>query len=71
EDGTMRMSFCLEGFFGHQTTPGGEIYWFENYHHEREPARGEIEAVEHQEWQRRLLERHRKDHYPVPQLIED
>ncbi|MGP3977329.1 FAD-dependent monooxygenase [Streptomyces sp. 8N114] len=71
EDGTMRMSFCLDGFFGHQTTPGGEIYWFENYHQAREPERGEIEAVTHEEWQRRLLAKHRKDHFPVPQLIED
>ncbi|EPD95891.1 MULTISPECIES: FAD-dependent monooxygenase [Streptomyces] len=71
EDGTMRMSFCLEGFFGHQTTPGGEIYWFENYHLGREPQRGEIESVSHEEWQQRLLAKHSKDHYPVPQLIED
>ncbi|MDJ1134002.1 FAD-dependent monooxygenase [Streptomyces iconiensis] len=71
EDGTMRMSFCLDGFFGHQTTPGGEIYWFENYHQAREPERGEVESVPHEVWQRRLLDRHRKDHSPVPQLIED
>lgn len=52
EDGTMRMSFCLDGFFGHQTTPGGEIYWFENYHQAHEPGRGEVEAVSHEVWQR-------------------
>ncbi|WP_326691143.1 MULTISPECIES: FAD-dependent monooxygenase [unclassified Streptomyces] len=71
EDGTMRMSFCLDGFFGHQTTPGGEIYWFENYHQAHEPGRGEVEAVSHEVWQRRLLDKHRKDHAPVPQLIQD
>ncbi|MFM9608645.1 FAD-dependent monooxygenase [Streptomyces niveiscabiei] len=69
-DGVMRMSFCYKGFFGYQTTPGGEVYWFENYHEPVEPGRGETERTPHEVWKKRLLERHRKDHHPVSAIID-
>lgn len=69
-DGVMRMSFCYKGFFGYQAIPGGEVYWFENYHQAKEPARGETERTSHEEWKSRLLERHRKDHHPVSAIID-
>ncbi|WP_416967568.1 FAD-dependent monooxygenase [Streptomyces sp. 4F14] len=69
-DGVMRMSFCYKGFFGYQTIPGGEVYWFENYHEPVEPGRGETERTSHDEWQKRLLLRHRKDHHPVSAIID-
>ncbi|MDX3451237.1 FAD-dependent monooxygenase [Streptomyces sp. ME02-8801-2C] len=69
-DGVMRMSFCYKGFFGYQTIPGEEVYWFENYHQAEEPARGETEGTPHEEWKARLLERHRKDHHPVSAIID-
>ncbi|MFD9226158.1 FAD-dependent monooxygenase [Streptomyces sp. NPDC060064] len=69
-DGVMRMSFCLEGFFGYQTTSSGEIYWFENFHQAKEPARGELERTPHEEWKPKLLTKHRRDHHPVSAIIE-
>jgi 2-polyprenyl-6-methoxyphenol hydroxylase-like FAD-dependent oxidoreductase len=69
-DGVMRMSFCYKGFFGYQTAPGEEIYWFGNFHQPEEPARGETEQTSHEVWKARLLERHRKDHHPVSAIID-
>ncbi|HEY8984377.1 MAG TPA: FAD-dependent monooxygenase [Streptomyces sp.] len=69
-DGVMRMSFCYQGFFGYQTIPGGEVYWFENYHEPVEPGRGETERTPHAVWKSRLLERHAKDHHPVSAIID-
>ncbi|MDH2390818.1 FAD-dependent monooxygenase [Streptomyces sp. HNM0663] len=69
-DGVMRMSFCLKGFFGYQTIPGGEIYWFENYHQAAEPGRGELDKVPHETWKKKLLDKHRDDHHPVSAIID-
>lgn len=69
-EGTMYMTFCLNGFFGYQVAEDGEIYWFENYHQKREPEPGEIESVPHDVWRRRLLELHRPDHHPIAEIIE-
>ncbi|MCX4820564.1 FAD-dependent monooxygenase [Streptomyces sp. NBC_01142] len=69
-DGVMRMSFCLEGFFGYQTFPSGEIYWFENYHQAKEPERGELDRTPHEVWKPKLLAKHRQDHHPISAIIE-
>lgn len=68
-DGVMRMTFGLKGFFGYQVTPGGEIYWFENYTEPREPDRTELDAIPDARWRERLLEMHRGDHSPIPEVI--
>ncbi|AVZ76424.1 FAD-binding monooxygenase [Streptomyces lunaelactis] len=69
-DGVMRMTFCLEGFFGYQTFPSGEIYWFENYHQAKEPERGELDRTPHEVWKPKLLAKHRQDHHPISAIIE-
>ncbi len=68
-DGTMRMTFGRQGFFGYQVVPSGEIYWFENFHELTEPDRDELEAIPNEDWRARLLERHRGDHESINEII--
>jgi 2-polyprenyl-6-methoxyphenol hydroxylase-like FAD-dependent oxidoreductase len=68
-NGTMYMTFCLNGFFGYQVADDGEVYWFENYHQRREPAPGELDGVPRAEWKQRLLKLHEPDHEPISTII--
>lgn len=68
-DGVMRLTFGLRGFFGYQVAPSGEVYWFENFAQPAEPGRRELAAIPDHEWRRLLLERHRGDHAPIPEII--
>lgn len=67
--GTMFMTFALKGFFGYQVLDSGEIYWFENIHRDSEPAPGELEAIPNERWRQTLLDLHRPDHAPIPDII--
>lgn len=69
-DGVFRMTFGTEAFFGYQVVPSGEVYWFENFHQSRAPDRGELDAIPDAEWRSKLLEKHRQDHSPIPEIIE-
>lgn len=69
-NGVMQMTFGLNGFFGYQVVPSGEIYWFENFHDANEPDRAKLEAIPHERWRANLLDMHRGDHYPIPDLIQ-
>jgi FAD-dependent urate hydroxylase len=66
-DGVFRMTFGMKGFFGYQVVPSGEIYWFENIHRPTEPDRGQLDADD--EWRQKLLDIHRDDHDPIPEII--
>ncbi|MDQ3638422.1 MAG: FAD-dependent monooxygenase [Actinomycetota bacterium] len=68
-EGVMRMTFGLEGFFGYQVVPSGEVYWFENFSLPNGPDRGKLEAVPDEEWRQRLLDVHRHDHAPIAEII--
>ncbi|APU14272.1 2-polyprenyl-6-methoxyphenol hydroxylase-like oxidoreductase [Actinoalloteichus sp. GBA129-24] len=68
-EGTMYMTFCLNGFFGYQVTDAGEVCWFENFHQKTEPGAAELAGISDESWQRRLLELHRNDHDPIPAII--
>jgi 2-polyprenyl-6-methoxyphenol hydroxylase-like FAD-dependent oxidoreductase len=68
-DGVFRMTFGMEGFFGYQVVPSGEIYWFENFHQPTEPDRGELDAIPIDEWRAKLLDIHRADHEPIREII--
>jgi 2-polyprenyl-6-methoxyphenol hydroxylase-like FAD-dependent oxidoreductase len=68
-DGVMRMTFGLEGFFGYQVTPSGEIFWFQNLAEAVEPDRRRLAAIPDAEWRERLLDLHRHDHAPIADLI--
>jgi 2-polyprenyl-6-methoxyphenol hydroxylase-like FAD-dependent oxidoreductase len=68
-DGVMRMTFGLKGFFGYQTVPSGEIYWFENFRQTAEPDRDELRAIPGAEFKQKLLEVHEDDHAPIAEII--
>ncbi len=69
-EGVMRMTFGVNGFFGYQKVPTGEIYWFENHERQTEPGHEELQRISTAEWKARLLERHRRDHDESTEIIE-
>lgn len=68
-DGVFRMTFGMQGFFGYQVVPSGEIYWFENHHQPTEPDRKQLDSLPNTEWRQKLLDRHRDDHDPILKII--
>ncbi|XVH31285.1 FAD-dependent oxidoreductase [Haloferacaceae archaeon DSL9] len=68
-EGVMRMTFGVNGFFGYQKVPTGEIYWFENHERSREPDRAELDDVPTTRRRNELLERHRSDHDEIAEII--
>lgn len=68
-NGTMRMTFGVNGFFGYQKIPTGEIYWFENHERKNAPDRAELDAISREEWQEKLLRLHEDDHSEVAEII--
>ena len=69
-EGVMRMTFGVDGFFGYQKVSTGEIFWFENHERPTEPERGELAAIPSAEWKASLLDRHRRDHDEITEIIE-
>lgn len=67
--GVFNMTFGTQGFFGYQVLDSGEVYWFENHHGAAEPRRGELEALQDEEWRQRLLGLHGQDHRPIQDII--
>ncbi len=47
--GHYEMIFGRRAFFGYLVAPGGEVWWFANVPHRREPARGELAEID---WRR-------------------
>lgn len=68
-DGVMRMTFGVNGFFGYQKVPTGEIYWFENHERKKAPDRAELDAISPEEWKAKLLRLHEDDHDEVTEII--
>ncbi|WP_226007979.1 FAD-dependent oxidoreductase [Natrinema salinisoli] len=68
-DGVMRMTFGVDGFFGYQKVPTGEIYWFENHERKQAPDRAALDAISQAEWKKKLLRLHKNDHNEVSEII--
>ena len=66
---TQHFIFGKRAFFGYLVKPDGEIYWFNNLAYPGEPRRSELEAIAHDEWQRRMLELHRGDQPFIQDII--
>jgi FAD-dependent urate hydroxylase len=64
------MVFGRRAFFGYAVSPDGEVWWFANVPRRRQPARGEVEAVDPQEWRRRLVAIYAGDAGPAVPLVE-
>jgi 2-polyprenyl-6-methoxyphenol hydroxylase-like FAD-dependent oxidoreductase len=70
EPGSYEMIFGRRAFFGYAKAPDGEVWWFANVPRSTEPARGEIEAIDPDEWRGRLLDLFAEDAGPAALLVE-
>jgi FAD-dependent urate hydroxylase len=70
EPGSYEMVFGKRAFFGYAKAPDGEVWWFANVPRSTEPARGEIEAIDPDEWRGRLLDLFAEDAGPAVLLVE-
>ena len=68
--GSYEMIFGKRAFFGYALAPSGEVWWFANVPQPHEPSRGEVEAIDPEEWRRRLLGLFAHDAGPAVRLIE-
>lgn len=69
-DGVMEMTLGVNGFFGYQKVPTGEIFWFENHERSTEPGRHELDAISTPDWKETLLELHEADHEEVTEILD-
>lgn len=67
--GSYEMIFGKRAFFGYALAPSGEVWWFANVPQPREPARGEVQAIDPEEWRQRLLSLFADDAGPAVRLI--
>lgn len=65
---TTRMVFGSRAFFGYQTAPSGEVYWFANFGHD-ELTREQITARGDRAWKKYVLELFTDDHPDVTALL--
>jgi FAD-dependent urate hydroxylase len=70
EPGSYTLIFGKRAFFGYLQAPDGEVWWFANVPRGDEPARGEVEAVPAEAWQRRLAELYTEDAGPAVRLVQ-
>ena len=70
EPGSYTLIFGKRAFFGYLLAPDGEVWWFANVPRGDEPARGEVEAITAQAWQRRLAELYAEDAGPAVRLVQ-
>jgi FAD-dependent urate hydroxylase len=70
EPGSYILIFGKRAFFGYLLAPAGEVWWFANVPRRDEPARGEVEAISAEEWQRRLAELYANDAGPAVRLVQ-
>jgi 2-polyprenyl-6-methoxyphenol hydroxylase-like FAD-dependent oxidoreductase len=70
ESGSYTMIFGKRAFFGYAVAPDGELWWFANLPRRDEPTRGELAAVDPEEWRRRLIGLYRDDAGPAVRILE-
>ena len=69
-DTAMHMIFGRRGFFGYAVRPSGDAYWFSNFAQTEEPARGDLEAVDADQFKSQLLALHRDDPSEVTRILQ-
>jgi 2-polyprenyl-6-methoxyphenol hydroxylase-like FAD-dependent oxidoreductase len=67
--GPQHMVFGKRAFFGYVVSPSGEVFWFSNVPWEKEPSRAELGNISGEAWRDKLLELHRDDPEPIPEII--
>ena len=66
--GAQHMTFGKRAFFGYIAGCDG-VWWFSNVAMTQEPTRAELRAVRDAGWRQKLLDLHRDDPSPIPQII--
>ncbi len=70
EPGSYEMIFGKRAFFGYAMAPDGEVWWFANVPRRDEAARGEMTAINDDDWRCRLLQLYAEDAGPAVPLIQ-
>jgi FAD-dependent urate hydroxylase len=70
ESGSYTMIFGKRAFFGYAVALDGDVWWFANLPRRDEPTRGELAAVDPEEWRRRLITLYRDDAGPAVRILE-
>ena len=65
----LNLTLGRRAFFGHLVRPNGEVYWFSDLAYPGEPTRRELDAISREVWKERLLELHRDDRAPIPDIV--
>jgi FAD-dependent urate hydroxylase len=70
QPGSYTLIFGKRAFFGYLQAPEGEVWWFANVPRRDEPARGEVEAIPAEQWQRQLPALYADDAGPAARLVQ-
>ncbi len=70
ELGSYEMIFGKHAFLGYAAAPGAQVWWFANLPRRDEPARGEAQAIDCDQWRSQLLELFAGDAGPAIPLID-
>lgn len=62
--------FCKRAFFGYHVSPTGYVYWFTNWPHEQEPARGAFERMTDAERREEMLSLYSGEMPIIREIIE-
>lgn len=65
----IQMTFGERGFFAYNISNNGEIWWFNNYYRQKEPAREEVNTVLKSEIKNELLRIHKNDNPLFSKII--
>jgi 2-polyprenyl-6-methoxyphenol hydroxylase-like FAD-dependent oxidoreductase len=66
---TMHFVFGKRAFFGYHISSSRELYWFANFSQKEAPARGELDMIESDTWQERMLDLFREDRPLISEMI--
>ncbi|MFI5998163.1 FAD-dependent oxidoreductase [Streptomyces sp. NPDC051362] len=67
--GSYQMMFGKRAFFGFVPSPDGQVWWFANLPHPKEPDRGALAGVDPEVWRHRLTSFFADDTGPAAELI--
>src|SRR5258708_38708220 len=65
----MHFVFGQQAFFGYHISSSGEMYWFVNFSQRSAPARGEVDMIVSDAWQKRMLDLFREDLPLISEMI--
>ena len=66
---TMHFVFGKRAFFGYHISSCGELYWFVNFPQKEAPARGDLDMIVSEVWQKRMLDLFQGDLPLISEMI--